>query len=176
MVGSENKIEEGNKFISNEFIEALNFRINEEEYASRLYKSMAIWFRFKGYDGFAKYWMDWSSEELDHASWACYYLLDVDVKPEVRPLKEVDNDFDSVTDIVEKTLEEEKKITDQCNDLARMALEKKDLMLSNLAQQYLAEQQEEINKVTNLLSKLKAFGNSGAVLMEIDEQMKEGEF
>ena len=163
------------QFIGNGCIEALNFRMNEEEHASRLYKSMAIWFRHKGYNGFAKYWHSWSLEELDHASWACEYLLDLSIKPEVRELKAVENNFDSVKDILEQTLEAEVEITKQCKKLAERANDKPDHMLFNLAQRYLSEQQEEINKITNILSKLEAFGEDGIVLMELDEQMYEDE-
>jgi ferritin len=135
---------------------------------------MAVWLRFKGYNGFAKYWNEWAEEELIHASWASEYLLDLDVKPEIRPLKEVDNEFESVKDIVEKTLKAEIEITDQCNELGKRADEKPDYMLKNLASIYLDEQQEEINKVTNLLSLLEAFGDSKVALLELDKKMFKG--
>ena len=162
-----------NVFICDKGIELLNYRINEEEFASRLYKSMSIWFKSRSYNGFAKFWSEWAKEELIHASWACEYLLDLDVKPTVLPIREVTNDFEDIKSIVALTLESEIDIKNQCKELAKFANEKGDFMLLNLAQGYLAEQQEEINKITNILAKLKSFGNSDIVIMELDEAFLE---
>ena len=167
--------ENKSQFICNKGIELLNYRINEEEFTSRLYKSMAIWFKSKSYNGFAKFWKDWADEELVHASWACHYLLDLDIKPDVRPLKEVKNVYESVEDVIRTTLEAEIEVTNQCKELASFAKEKEDFMLLNLAMKYLKEQQEEINKITNILAKVNSFGKSEIVLLELDEQFLENE-
>jgi len=163
------------KFIGNGCIEALNYRINEEEFTSRLYHAMSIWLKLNGYNGFSKFWSEWAKEELTHASWAREYLLDVDVMPETRPIKEVENTYKSLQDVVEKTLEAEIKVTDQCNKLALRAHNKPDYMLATLAGKYLKEQRDEINKITNILTKVKEFGDNKAALLELDEQIGEGE-
>lgn len=159
------------KFIGPVCTELLNERILSEEHASRLYKSMAIWFKFKGYNGFHSFWCEWSEEELEHASWAREYLLDLNVLPETGVVIEVPNKFDNVKDIVEKTLEAEIAITKECNRLAKHAAEKGDHMLIGLAHRYMSEQQEEINKITNILSQLEVYGDDKLSIMALDKKL-----
>ena len=66
-----------NTNISENLIKILNYRIVQEEFSSRLYKAMAIWLDFKGFNGAAKLWNTYSEEELKHANWAYEYLLDI---------------------------------------------------------------------------------------------------
>ncbi len=161
------------EFISNESIELLNFRINKEEYASRLYHSMAIWLKANGYEGFAKFWSLWSKEELTHANWAVKYLLDLNVAPETKVIDPVKNNFESLKEVIYLTLTAEKEITKECNDLAVHCAEEKDFMLMVLAQKYTNEQREEINKITNIISQAKIYGCSTAMIMELDEKLGE---
>ena len=177
--GSEDKKTEGScksQFIGNGCIEALNFRINEEEFTSRLYLAMSIWFKINGYKGFAKFWGEWAQEELVHASWAREYLLDLDVIPETRPIREVKSSYTDLQDVISETLKAEIEVTDQCNKLALRAHNKPDYMLATLAAKYVNEQREEINKITNILTKVKKFGDNKTALLELDEQIGEREF
>jgi len=173
MVGVNKEKEKGFTLISEGCIQALNKRINEEEKASRLYHAMAVWFNANGYKGFAAFWKKWSQEELIHASWACSFLLDVNIKPELEEIPKVKTDYENIEDVLNVTFKAEMDITEQCNELAIMADEKKNYMLLDLAIKYIKEQQEEINKIGNLLAKVKAFGTSQVAMMELDEQLYE---
>lgn len=168
---NENEGECKSQFIGNGCIEALNFRINEEEKASRLYLAMSTWLKNKGYIGFAKFWEEWAEEELEHAGWAKEYLLDLDVLPETRDVTGVEFKFESLKDVVEKTLEAEIEITKQCNKLAMRANSKPDYMLATLASKYMDEQKEEINKITNILTEVKEFGEDKVGLLALDKQI-----
>lgn len=165
--------EEGYRFITKDSIELLNKRILSEEHAGRLYRSMAIWFKYNGYNGFHKFWAKWADEENIHASWAREYLLDLDVLPEIRDIVGITCKFESIKDIVNQTLQAEIDITKECNELALHAVEVKDHMLINLAHKYTDEQQEEINKITNILTKVKLYGGDKLAIMELDEKIGE---
>lgn len=159
--------------ISEKLIQILNYRIVQEEYSSRLYKSMSIWLDFTGYNGAAKLWKKYSEEELKHAEWAYEYLLDMDVKPDVPALEKPDGTFTDLVQIINKSYEHEQKVTEQCQNFAQEAFKAGDYMALELAQKYLKEQQEELGKTSYWINRIKVFGTSQVVLQEIDEEMSE---
>lgn len=132
-------------------IEVLNYRIQQEEYSSRLYHQMHLWLENNSYKNLAKYFKKNSDDEMVHASWSKDYLMSFNVMPELRTLEEPINVFENVLDIAQKTLEHEIKITEQCNSLAKFALDNADFGLLALAQKYNAEQTEEIGVALELL-------------------------
>ena len=134
---------------------------------------MSIWLDFKGFNGAAKLWSKYSQEELKHAEWAYEYLLDMDIKPEVPSLEKPDNEFDGLTDIVYRSYEHEQEVTRQCQELASAAWKDGDFMALELAQKYLAEQQEELAKTNYWINRLTAFGSDPVLLRELDEEMGE---
>lgn len=132
-------------------IEILNYRIQQEEYSSRLYHQMHLWLENNSYKNLAKYFKKNSDDEMTHASWSKEYLMSFNVMPELRTLEEPINVFDNVLDIAQKTLEHEIKITEQCNTLSKFALDNSDFGLLALAQKYNTEQTEEIGVALELL-------------------------
>ncbi len=64
-----------NPLISTECIDYLNYRVQQEEYSSRIYLSMSMWLNNKGYVGAAALWRKYSDEEMAHAEWSRTYLL-----------------------------------------------------------------------------------------------------
>ena len=66
--------------ISEKIIQLLNYRIQQEEFSSRLYLAMSVWLDFKGYFGASKLWKKYSEEEKAHSEWAYKYLLELNIK------------------------------------------------------------------------------------------------
>ena len=159
------------KNISEKVIKLLNFRIEQEEFSSRLYKAMSIWLEYNGYLGAAKLWDKYSDEELIHAEWAYEYLLDLDIMPEVPELRKPDTEFGGLVDIIQRSYDHETKVTDQCQEFAKGAFTEGDYMALELAQKYLKEQQEELAKTTNWLDRIEAFGSSKEALRLLDNEM-----
>lgn len=159
--------------ISPRLIALMNYRIEQEEASSRLYKAMAVWLDYTGFSGAAKLWNRYSSEELVHAQWAYQYLLDLDVKPEVPPIAKPSTEFGGLVDIVYKSYEHEQEVTRQCQELAAGAFKDGDYATLHLAQKYLDEQVEEIAKTNYWINRLTAFGSDGILLRELDEEMEE---
>lgn len=149
----------------------INYRIQEEEKSSRLYFYMSKWLAFNGFSGASKLWDKYSSEELNHASWAYSYLEDLNILPCVDSIEKPDVEISSLQDVINKSLEHEILITKQCNDLAKAALAANDFMTLELAQKYLKEQVEEIAKTTYWVDRLSAFGDEPAALRLLDDEM-----
>lgn len=157
--------------IHNDLIKLLNYRIQQEEYSSRLYKSMSVWLNVNGFAGAAKLWESYSEEELKHAKWAYEYLTDLNILPEVPALMQPVDKFKSLSDIVILSYKHEVEITAQCQSLAQEAQQLGDYMTLNLAQKYLKEQQEELAKTNYWIDRLKAFGTEKTALRLLDDEM-----
>jgi len=159
--------------ISQRVINLLNYRIEQEEYSSRLYKSMAIWLEYNGYLGAAKLWNRYSKEELEHAEWAYEYLLDLDIMPNVPALLKPESEFAGLVDILQRSFDHETLITNQCQNFASESFKDADFMALELAQKYLKEQQEELSKTTKWLDRIEAFGTTNDVLRLLDNELSE---
>lgn len=159
-------------FLSDKIIELLNFRINEEEVSSRIYKSMSIWLDDKAYFNASKLWQKYSDEEAKHAEWAREHLLSFNIKPETRPLREVPNDFGGLDDIIYKTLEHETLVTNQCKELAKASQDEGDTLTYTLAHKYCAEQVEEMKKSFDLVNLLTVYGTEKLALALLDHELE----
>lgn len=161
----------GNGLLCDAVIDALHYRINEEEKSARLYLAMSNWLEYAGYLGASKLWKKYSDEETEHARWAQEFLLANDYIPRLDVLPEPQNKFKSLVDVIELSYRHEIEITKQCNELARVANENDCYQCATLAYKYLAEQTEELEKTNNWAAMIATSGTSDAVLRLIDEEM-----
>jgi ferritin len=160
-------------FINKDIEGLLNFRIAQEEYSSRLYLAMSKWLIFNGYKGAGKLWKKYADEEMTHAGWAYTYLEDLDLLPTVPELAAPPVDFTSLPEICTRSYKHELVVTQQCNELAKKALDVNDFMTLELAQKYLKEQAEEIGRQSYWLDRLTSFGDSKEALFLLDNEMGE---
>lgn len=161
-----------NPFASKECVDILNFRIEQEEYSSRLYHIMSLWLNNAGYTGAAKAWQDDSDGEMVHAGWAKSFLLDMGITPKIPALKEPPQVFVGLPDIIKQSYAHEILVTQQCNDLAKHAMSYGNHLLYQLAVKYLQEQQEELGKVITYMDKLEAFGEDKIAMRLFDTELK----
>lgn len=151
----------------------LNYRIEQEEESSRLYKSMSIWLNYNGFTGSAKLWDKYSQEELSHAQWAYAYLLDLNVKPVVPGLSLPQGDFKGLPSIIALSFQHELEITEQCKELVKQAQFEGDFMAMELGLRYCKEQVEELGKFQNLIDQLESFGLDKISLRLLDNFISE---
>lgn len=159
--------------ISKTLTDLLNYRIEQEEYSSRIYLSMSMWLNDRGFMGASSLWKKYSDEELSHANLAYNFLLDMGIQPKVPALKEPPQDFDGLPDIIYKSYEHEVEVYNQCNALAKAALSEGNMLLYPLALKLTAEQVEELGKIQTWIDKLETFGTEPMLLRELDEEMGE---
>lgn len=158
--------------VSDKLIKLLQFRINQEEFSSRLYRAMSEWFFYNGYIGAGKLWKKYSDEELVHAEWAYDYLSNMDILPEVDALAKPKTSFNSFKEILDLTYSHEAQVTQQCNELYTEASKEGCATVVQLALKYQSEQVEEIGKITTWLDKVEAFGDDKMALRFLDNEMK----
>lgn len=142
---------EKSSLLNRSVIDALNYRIQQEEHSSRIYEQLSLWLNNKGYLNFAKLFKNYADEEMIHAGFAKSYLLDYGITPCLQSLPSPEMEMGGLLDALEAAYDHELLVTKQCEDLATLALKEANHVLYQLALKYCAEQQEEIGKViTNL--------------------------
>lgn len=161
-----------NPLISPHCVDYLNYRIQQEEYSSRIYMSMSMWLNNKGYQGAAALWRKYSEEELKHAEWSREYLLSFGIQPVTPRLDQPQQDFSGLPEIIDMSFDHEVEVSEQCKQMADESFKMGDHMLYELALRFLKEQVEEHNKMQNWVDQLEAFGTDKIALRLLDNEMK----
>lgn len=161
-----------NPLISPHCVDYLNYRIQQEEYSSRIYMSMSMWLNNKGYQGAASLWRKYSDEELKHAEWSREYLLSFGIQPVTPRLDQPQQDFSGLPEIIQMSFDHEIEVSRQCKKMADESFKMGDHMLYELALRFLKEQVEEHDKMQNWVDQLEAFGTDKIALRLLDNEMK----
>jgi ferritin len=159
-------------------LKALNEQVNAEQYSALLYLSMSAWFEDKGLPGFANWMYVQYQEELTHANKIFKYIVERSGKAEVKAIKQMPADFESVLEVVEKTLEHEQHVSKLINNLVDVASEERDHATQSFLQWFVDEQVEEEANVTEILDSLKLIEGEGKGngLFMLDRELRQRTF
>jgi len=142
------------------FNRMLQEQVRHEFTASQQYVALAVWFDGQDLPQLAKHFYRQSLEERNHAMMIVQYLLDNDIRPAIPGIDEVRNDFSEAVDLVALALKQEKEVTDEIINLAKVARDEDDYKGEQFMQWFLKEQVEEVAQMTTLLNVVKrANGN-----------------
>tara|TARA_A100001037_G_C14907943_1_gene525916 strand:+ start:248 stop:760 length:513 start_codon:yes stop_codon:yes gene_type:complete len=161
-----------NKMLGEKTKNLLNDQVEAESFASQSYLAMHVYLDDAGFDGFAKFFFDRSEEERLHMMKVIGYLSDKGEKAEVRQIKEVKTDFDSVSDVFNHALNLEYQTTDAIKDVCSAATEENDFMTLNFLNWFLEEQREEEALFNTFVDKIDIFGENKAGLYLLQEELK----
>ena len=157
-------------------LNALNEQINAEQYSALLYLSMSAYLNDKGLPGFANWMYIQYQEELSHANKFFNYVNERGGKVEIKAIKQVDTEFESVIDIVEKTLEHEQLVTSLVNNLVDIAISESDHATQSFLRWFVDEQVEEEANVQEILDTLKLINGQGNGIFMLDREMRQRTF
>ena len=157
--------------INEKMAKALNEQINKEFYSSYLYLQMAAYFEDMGLKGFANWMRVQAQEENSHAHKFYDYLVDRGGKVVLEAIEKPNNDFKSVLDVFEKTLEHEIYVTSLINNLMDVAEEFKDRASLSFLKWFIDEQVEEESNCEDIIAQLKIVDCSGDALFMMDREM-----
>lgn len=139
--------------LSNTVLDALNAQIKNELVSSQIYRGMSVWLDDKGWPGATKYYFKTGGEELIHMDKIYNYIFDRNSKAVVPGCESVKQEFESIRNVVEESLEHEIQVTKQWEAIAQLAKTEGDNTTYTFAQWYIVEQQEEEKKFRDLLFK-----------------------
>lgn len=151
--------------------EVLNEQINKEFYSAYLYLAMSAYFDNMGLYGFANWTKVQAREEVDHGMIIFDYLIDRDAQIQLKQIDVPESDFISPLQVFEKILEHERYVTSLIDCIATMSAEECDLATRNFINWYLKEQVEEEKNASDVIAKLKLFGDEKASLFLMDEEL-----
>ncbi len=149
----------------------LNQQINKELYSAYLYLDFSNYFKAKGLDGFANWYMIQAQEERDHAMLFYTYLQN---ENQVVTLEAIDKPETAATchmDILQAGLKHEEYVTSLINDIYSAAYEVKDFRTMQFLDWFVKEQGEEETNANDLISKMELFGSDPRSLYMLNQEL-----
>ena len=134
------------------FVAQLNVQIGNEFAAHQQYVACAVYYDQQTMQQTAQLFFDQAAEERSHAMMMVRYLLDADAEVRIPALPAPINTFGDVVAPIALALEQEKRVTEQINELTRIARQESDFASDQFMQWFIKEQVEEVSKMNDLLA------------------------
>ena len=134
------------------FPEGLNEQVGYEFAASQQYIAIAAHYDAQTLPRLAAHFYRQAVEERNHAMMIVQYLLDADERVAIPGVAEPQVEFANVVEPVRLALEQEKRVTEQISDLAKLARSEGDLVGEQFLHWFLQEQREEVSSMGALLT------------------------
>jgi ferritin len=141
-------------------INPFNEQIQSEFTASQQYIAIAIYFDEMGLVELAQFFYRQSEEERMHAMKFVQFMLDSETRPLVPSVPELKNSFNNPADAVQFALDQERKVTDQIDNLVSLSLAEGDHASNNFLQWFVTEQVEEVATMSTLLQTIRLAGDN----------------
>jgi ferritin len=133
------------------FPKALNEHIGREFAASQQYVAIAVYYDSETLPALAAHFFRQAVEERNHAMMMVQYLLDAGAPVRIPGVDAPKTEFEDAVAPVALALEQEKRVTEQIADLARLARNEGDLVAEEFLNWFLKEQREEVSSMSDLL-------------------------
>ena len=147
----------------------MNIQLNFEFESAHVYLAMAGYVATLGLEGFENWMMVQYEEELAHAKKFINYVNERGGRVNIKGFDDPENEFKSLLDVLEISLNHEKEVTRRINNLMRIAYEVKDYAAISFLQWYIDEQVEEEDNFSKLIDKVKLVKDAG--LYHLDKEM-----
>ena len=134
------------------FVEQLNAQIANEFAAHQQYVACAVYYDALTMPQMAGFFYAQALEERDHAMMMVQYLVDQDAAVKIPGVAAPQTDFADIVEPVALALEQEKRVTEQINQLTRIAREEYDFASDQFMQWFIKEQVEEVATMSDLLA------------------------
>ena len=146
--------------LSSEIVGPFNDQIKSEFMASAQYIAIATYFDDMGLLELAQFFYRQSDEERVHALKFTHFMLETEEKPIIPGVPELRNEFASPAAAVEFALEQERRVTDQIDNLVNISISSGDHASNNFLQWFVTEQVEEVDTMNTLLQTIKLAGDN----------------
>src|SRR3954466_12599689 len=126
------------------FVSLLNEQIAHEYAAHQQYVACAVYYDAETLPQLARFFYAQALEERDHAMMMVQYLLDADAEVVIPGVAAPQVAFSDVVAPVALALEQERRVSEQINELAATAREERDFTSEQFMQWFIKEQVEEV--------------------------------
>src|SRR6478735_10399540 len=136
---------------SDAFVEKLNEQIGHEFAAHQQYVAIAVHYDAETLPRLAAFFYAQALEERNHAMMMVQYLMDAGVDPVIPGVEPPRTSFADIVEPVVAALEQERRVSNQIEDLAKVAREEGDYLSEQFTLWFLKEQIEEVATMSDLL-------------------------
>ena len=151
--------------------ELLNQQINKEFYSAYLYLDFSNYFKAKGLDGFANWYMIQAQEERDHAMLFYQYLKNENQKVTLEAVDKPEKAITCHMDVLKAGLEHEEYVTSLIHDIYDAAHQVKDYRTMQFLDWFVKEQGEEETNANDLITKMELFGSDPKSLYMLNQEL-----
>lgn len=152
--------------ISQSMNDAINQQIGNEFTASLQYVSIAAHFASETLPELAAHFYRQAEEERDHALRFLHYIVEAGGRVEIPAIPTPQSEFKTVEEAIQLSLDREKAVTEQINELVQLALKESDYITNNFLAWFLTEQLEEVSNMENLLKTVQRAGEANLLFVE----------
>ena len=131
--------------------ELLQAQIAMEAHASATYLAMSSWCDDRGYKRSAAFFLNHADEERGHMLRIFNFLNENGVRAFSPEVTNIQQEYKSLKDVFEKTLEHEIAVTDSINNIVKVARHENDFASESFLQWFVNEQLEEERLVHDIL-------------------------
>jgi ferritin len=158
--------------VSEKIEKLLNDQIQKEFYSAYLYLSFEAYFTSRNLNGFANWFRVQAMEERDHAIIFFNYVNLIGGRVKLQELAAPEWEFNSIEEVLTKSLEHEQFVTRSIYSIADLAIEEHDHKTSSFIKWFIDEQTEEEDNAQQNLSKIKLIGeNDGKGILMLDAEL-----
>jgi bacterioferritin B len=133
------------------FVDRLNDQIANEFGAHQQYVAIAVHYDAETLPRLAAFFYAQALEERNHAMMMVQYLMDAGVEPVIPGVEAPRTAFADIVEPVAAALEQERRVSDQIEALAKVAREEGDYLSEQFTLWFLKEQVEEVATMSDLL-------------------------
>ena len=134
------------------FVDQLNTQIGNELSAHNQYLACAVYYDALTMPQMAAFFYQQALEEREHSLMMVQYLLDTDTDVVIPGVDAPRSAFTDVVAPVQLALAQERAVTEQINQLLRIAREESDFASEQFMQWFIKEQVEEVATMSDLLA------------------------
>jgi ferritin len=156
------------KMISERIQNAINDQIKGEFDSFYLYLAMAAYCESINFKGYAAWFRQQAEEEKEHAYRFYNYVVDRGGRVILKGLDTPPEQFGSMQDVFQQTLDHERVVTGRINNIYNMAVEEKDFATQEHLNWFVKEQVEEEASATEMLEQIKMTEGRLGNLMYLD--------
>ena len=149
----------------------LNEQINKEFYSAYLYLDFSNYFKRRGLDGFANWYMIQAQEERDHAMLFYQYLQNENQVVTLDAIAKPDKEFSAHIDVLQAGLEHEKYVTSLINNIYAAAYDARDFRTMQFLDWFVKEQGEEETNANDMITKMELFGSDPRGLYLLNQEL-----
>ena len=148
------------------FADALNRQVANEFGASQQYVAIAVYYDGETLPELAGHFYRQAVEERNHAMMLVKFLLDAQLPVAIPGVAAPRNEFADYVEPVALALAQENMVTDQIQNLAKLARDEGNLVAEQFLGWFLKEQLEEMSSMADLLKVVERASTSNILLAE----------